>query len=151
MFDYRELFQFARWKLSQEEGSAIHELLKNAEVIFPEPEIPPRSKELEARIEQLKIKQQKYEYDKMVENLHTVRPSESRHRRVPVISGLNFAVTVIACVFGASFALSNIVPDFLLRCAIGFAVGIVLMCIEIFLAVRAVMKDENEENNKKRQ
>ena len=85
----------------------------------------------------------------MVENLYTVKPSESRYKRVPVVSGLNFAVTVIACVFGACFALANIVPDFLFRCAIGFAVGIFLMCIEIFLAVRAVMKQEKEESKKR--
>ena len=122
--------------------------MKNADIILPTPDVIPRSKEVEARIQQLKIKQEKYEYNKMVENLHTPKPSSSSYKRVPVVSGLNFALTVIACVFGSTFVLSNLVPDFLLRCAIGFTVGIILLCIEIFLAVRSVMKAENESSKK---
>lgn len=86
----------------------------------------------------------------MVENLHTVKSSSGGAVRVPMVSGLNFAITVIACVFASSFVLKNLVSDLLLRCAIGFAVGIVLMCIEIFLSVRAVMRQEEEEEMRKK-
>ena len=142
-------YQFGRWKISQPDGVSINQLLRNSKILLPKPEAPQRNEELEARLKKLKIQQQEREYNKMVENLHTVK-SSTGSVRVPMVSGLNFAVTVIACVFASSFVLKNLVSDFLLRCAIGFAVGIVLMCIEIFLSVRAVMKQEDEEEMRKK-
>uniref|UniRef100_H2Y4W4 Uncharacterized protein n=1 Tax=Ciona savignyi TaxID=51511 RepID=H2Y4W4_CIOSA len=69
--------------------------------------------------------------------------------KVAVISGINFAVTVLATVFGTTFVLQSLVPNLGLRVGIGLAVASMLVCIEIFLAVRAVEKAESEISKKK--
>ena len=140
-----DALKIVKWKCFDQNHISVNQLLKNAEILLPKPQDEPRSKELEERLKKLQVEQEKYEYNKMVENLYSKNPTHKHTMRVPMVSGLNFAVTVLACIFGATFALRNIVPDLLLRCAIGFAVGIVLMCIEIFLSVRAIMKQEKEE------
>ncbi|CAK8695024.1 unnamed protein product [Clavelina lepadiformis] len=134
--------KFSKWKGKEDDNVYLNRLLKNATLVLPAVKPTPRSPELQKRIEILKASQQNLEYKQMVSNLS--QPSVKPRSSSAVVSGLNFSVTVFASVFGCIFLLRNIIPDILVRCIIGLVCGILLLCIEIFLAVRAVNKEETK-------
>ena len=51
----------------------LHELAKGCKIVLPSPPPdPPRSKELEARIERLRKEQEQRQYNKMVQNVSRI-------------------------------------------------------------------------------
>ena len=47
----------------------FHELMEESTVILPEPQIPPRNPDLEARIQRLKVQQAERDYKRMTQNV----------------------------------------------------------------------------------
>jgi len=47
----------------------FHEIIKDCQMVLPEPKFPPRNPELEARIQKLKAEQAEKEYKRMTENV----------------------------------------------------------------------------------
>lgn len=121
----------------------MNEIVRNATVTLPGLVPKPQNPELQQRISKLKQQQDQQLYNKMVSNISTPQHTQSRNQ-APMTSGLNFAVTFLASVFATTFVLSSFISNFVLRVGIGFVVGTIVLVIEIFLAVRAIQKQEDD-------
>ncbi|XP_078490713.1 vacuolar ATPase assembly protein VMA12-like [Ciona intestinalis] len=140
----KTVLQFSRWKCkNQSLKPCLSVILRNSDLILPQLEKPPLNPELEKRLKKLRAAEENYRYKNMVSNITTPAGLKSGPK-APVISGLNFAVTMIATVFATTFVLQSLVPNLMLRVGIGVAAATVLLCIEIFLAIRGVEKSERE-------
>nr|XP_026692009.1 Zn-finger (U1-like)-1 isoform X1 [Ciona intestinalis] len=140
----KTVIQFSRWKCkNQSLKPCLSEIFCNSDLILPELEKPPSNPELEKRLKKLRAAEENYRYKNMVSNITTPTGLKSGSK-APVISGLNFAVTMIATVFATTFILKSLVPNLMLRVGIGVAAATVLLCIEIFLAIRGMEKSELE-------
>jgi len=96
----------------------FHELIKDCQMVLPEPKFPPRNPELEARIQRLKAEQAEREYKRMTSNVDG-RQGLSKEMEQPfgkqmtelnnyLLLILQFVITV-AC----SFAFGYFAPYFL--------------------------------------
>ncbi|BFZ05424.1 hypothetical protein BsWGS_08463 [Bradybaena similaris] len=83
----------------------LHEIVKDADFIPPSVSLPPRNKELEARVQKLKIEQENKEYKRMTRNVNPKAKTtfsfqeEVKAMNRQIIAIINFLITV-----GAGFA-----------------------------------------------
>jgi len=118
------------------------DIMKNSNLILPTLPVRNRSPELEKRLILLKRQQEEKEYNKMVENISRKSMEvPSQNYKAPMISGLNFAITFLATVFGTTYVLQSIIPNLAIRISIGVVVGSLLLTVEIILALRAISND----------
>jgi len=136
------VLQLGRWCRRSPSKVALHRLLHGAAIDLPSLPEPKPDPELQERLVKLRQERDQLLYDRMVSNVSR-KSASARNRRAPFTSGINFGVTLVASVFVAVFILRGLVDGLMMRVAIGLAVGTVIMCIEIYLAVRAVEKDES--------
>lgn len=121
----------------------VHSLIKSIQLETPIIIKRPVNTELKERLKRLEAQQKHREYNKMVYNITTKTPQNFNYKtakRSTAVSGLNFAISVVAAFGLTMYVLQYAVPDVFIRTGIAIAVAMSLLFIEMFLAVRHIEK-----------
>lgn len=135
----------------------FHDLIRDCQMVLPEPRFPPRNPELEARIQKLKAQQAEREYKRMTENVDgqqglardstTVdQPIGKQMRELNnyLLLILQFLITV-----GCSFAFGYMAPYFLrgvtnvaTRLLCGILVAFVVAFADLYFVLKFLLEIE---------
>ncbi|KAG8308787.1 hypothetical protein J6590_050421 [Homalodisca vitripennis] len=129
----------------------LHEWLEKCKIELPEPPVIPRSPELEARIQRLKLEQQERDYQNMTRNVDTIRsryPDESIASQVKEINRQMIAVLQFVVSVGAGFAFGFIGVelivgdlDFGFRLLLGVMCALIIALAEIYFLAKQLAED----------
>ncbi|GLH05693.1 Transmembrane protein [Gryllus bimaculatus] len=129
----------------------LHELLKGCEIVLPEPEVLPRSPELEARVQRLRQEQEARAYRSMTKNVDAARvfePEDSisyqlRQINKQLIAVFQFVLSVAA---GFAFGFLGIELmigdlDFGFRLLLGVMCALIIALAEIYFLAKKLSED----------
>lgn len=129
----------------------IHELLTKWRIDVPEPPVIPRNRELEARIQRLRVEQEERDYRSMTKNVDSIRvkhPEDSIGYQIKMINRQLIAVLQFIFSVGAGFAFGFIGVqymvgelDFGFRLLLGVICGLIIALAEIYFLAKQLAED----------
>lgn len=132
----------------------IHELLTESQIILPKYEPPPRSPELEARIQRLRFEQENREYKNMTKSVDPTFQRENlglgeigqdiRTVNQHIISGMQYLLSVVGTFFAIFIAAGMATPDYGVRALVASISAVIVGFAELFFIIRDDMRKENE-------
>lgn len=139
----------------------LHELLKGCEIVLPEPEVLPRSPELEARCQRLRREQEVKAYRSMTKNVDAGRvfePEDSISYQLKQINKQLIAVLQFIFSVAAGFAFGFIGVeliigdlDFGFRLLLGVMCALIIALAEIYFLAKKLSEDVYVEKPEKPQ
>ncbi|KAF6213621.1 hypothetical protein GE061_011342 [Apolygus lucorum] len=141
-----------RWLYrNKKEGVWLCDVLSGTELILPEPVIPPRNPELEARCRKLRAQQEDREYRKMTKNVDPVRvhhPEDTMRYQLNAMNRQMIAVFQFVVSVGAGFTfgfygiqLMTGPLDFGFRLLLGIIASLVIALAEIYFLAKKLADD----------
>ncbi|XP_063609612.1 transmembrane protein 199-like [Penaeus indicus] len=137
----------------------VHELLAESEIILPKYEPPPRSPELEARIQRLRFEQENRDYKDMVKSVDNVYQGEGtqlgeigKEMRIVnrhIISGLQYLLSVIGTFFAVFIALGMATQDYGVRALVATLAALAVGLAEMYFIIREDLKEEKKQDKVK--
>lgn len=129
----------------------LHEWLEMCRIELPEPPVIPRSPELEARVQRLKLEQQERDYQHMTRNVDTVRskyPDETIASQLKEINRQLIAIVQFIVSVAAGFAFGFIGVelivgdlDFGFRLLLGVMCALIIALAEIYFLAKTLAED----------
>lgn len=132
----------------------IHELLTESQIILPKYEPPPRSPELEARIQRLRFEQENREYRNMTKSVDPTAQQENlglgeigrdiRTVNQHIISGMQYLLSVVGTFFAIFVLVGMVTPDYGVRALAASISAVIVGFAELFFIIRDDIRKENE-------
>lgn len=132
----------------------IHELLTESQIILPKYEPPPRSPELEARIQRLRFEQENREYKNMTKSVDPTLQRENlglgeigqdiRTVNQHIISGMQYLLSVVGTFFAIFIAAGMATSDYGVRALVASISAVIVGFAELFFIIRDDIRKENE-------
>lgn len=142
----------------------IHKLLSESEIVLPKYEPPPRSPELEERIQKLKAEQSNKEYRRMTKNIGVNQYEAASLRGLGtdikefkvqlremnryLVTGAQFLTSIIGTFFAIFIGLSFVLHDFGVRILFATFCAVVVALAEIYFIIRQDIEEENVRQKK---
>uniref|UniRef100_A0A0A9ZA50 Transmembrane protein 199 n=2 Tax=Lygus hesperus TaxID=30085 RepID=A0A0A9ZA50_LYGHE len=141
-----------RWLHRNKKGGVwLYDVLSSTELILPEPIIPPRNPELEARCKKLRAQHEEREYRKMTKNVDPVRvhhPEDTIRYQLNAMNRQMIAVFQFVVSVGAGFTfgfygiqLMTGPLDFGFRLLLGIIASLVIALAEIYFLAKKLAED----------
>ncbi|MPC15532.1 transmembrane protein 199-like [Portunus trituberculatus] len=132
----------------------IHELLSESRIILPKYEPPPRSPELEARVQRLRFEQENQEYRNMTRSVDASYQRENlglgeigkdiRTVNQHIISGMQYLLSVVGTFFAIFIGVGMVTPDYGVRALAATIAAVAVGLAELFFIIREDVKKENK-------
>lgn len=131
----------------------IHELLSESQIVLPKYEPPPRSPELEARVQRLRFEQENREYKNMTRSVDATYQRENlglgeigkdmRTVNQHIISGMQYLLSVVGTFFAIFIGVGMVTPDYGVRALMATIAAVTVGLAELFFIIREDVKKEN--------
>lgn len=131
--------------------TTLHELVAEADIVLPQPEVLPRNPELEKRVQRLRVQQMERDYRTMTKNVDSVRfnhPEDTIAYQMKQINRQLIAVIQFLVSVGAGFTFGFIGVelivgelDFGFRLLLGVMCALVIALAEIYFLAKKLADD----------
>lgn len=132
----------------------IHKLLSESQIILPKYEPPPRSPELEARVQRLRFEQENREYKNMTRSVDATYQRENlglgeigkdiRTVNQHIISGMQYLLSVVGTFFAIFIGVGMATPDYGVRALVATIAAVIVGLAELFFIIREDAKKESK-------
>ncbi|CAL4061372.1 unnamed protein product [Meganyctiphanes norvegica] len=130
----------------------IHEMIAESCINLPKYEPPPRSPELEARVQQLRKDQENKEYREMTKTL-CGEPSSAgiadvrkdlRSLNRQLVTGAQYILSIVGTFFAIFIGSGLAIPDYGTRVLLAVIVALVVALAELYFLIRDDLREEEQ-------